>query len=468
MNARHSGVRIVAGLLGAILLLPCVTFLVMVLAHQASEAQAPALLPETPRPPGQGVKLDPSTSGPLFRDVVETTMVPVHNTATGETTWRPRQHTRRIPVTKTQSLVARSPRPHGVEVLKLASDVRGMKPDADGRDAKLEALRAALTREFEQMHEAEGKLIEQMEARLEALKSRHQQREDQRDRIVERRAGELTGELDSLDWHAQGATGPALQPMPPVDANGTSYVAPQMAPPTILWPSEPKRPSEYRPVDPLETPALPAPQSAPRPVRPPTGSADPFGANPFGNRATPPSVPSRRVELSTVGPSNPFDLARRISTAVADLEQAQREVELFRKLVERGAAPRSELHSKQTLAQKLERDIKFSHAQFNALKHQLQRDSEAATDRLERIMKKRFQLEQDRGGKAALSAVDDERDEAAAARTSAIAKLTEFHEAERILNEFEQAATDDSSAEENQSDASGGDAHADSEESSPE
>ena len=94
---------------------------------------------------------------------------------------------------------------HGPDIQRLLGEIAEAPEEAQ---AKLsENLKTMLAEEFDEMHEAQAKEIESLEVRLEKLHSKHQQRTENKDKIIERRMSELVGSNDPYAWRPESNSG---------------------------------------------------------------------------------------------------------------------------------------------------------------------------------------------------------------------------------------------------------------------
>lgn len=100
---------------------------------------------------------------------------------------------------------------HGREVMELLNGLNGADPA--NQDEIEKRLTDTLSTEFDAMQSEQVKQIEDMQRRLVELKSRHEIRNDNKDKIVQRRVIELMGRNDPFAWN-QGTTPRFATPVP--------------------------------------------------------------------------------------------------------------------------------------------------------------------------------------------------------------------------------------------------------------
>ena len=332
------------------------------------------------------------------RTVVEeqTRQVPVTvvdpTTGEYETTYREERVT--VPRMVVEYYPVKTPS-HSDSVLKLIEQLRTMGRDDDGRDEKLAEVKELLKDEFAQQHEKQAAEIANTEARLESVKKMHQQREENRDRIIQRRIDELLGEPNELDWYPNergtsvvgavplGAARTGL-PMPRLDADSTigrlDYFPPTPTPtPT---PTQRSTKSTNAPRLPGVTLVQPAPTSVTANPRNTSRSLGAVGPGPGVNPGS--TASTRRIEVSTSGDRNVFDLARRLSTSVLSEAAARSELDRTRELRDRGAVTSSEVRKRELELNQATNDSRLLRAQWKALGDGIRRDIQFAESELER------------------------------------------------------------------------------------
>jgi hypothetical protein len=237
---------------------------------------------------------------------------------TGSQVMKKREVRRVVPVGSASYAASRHPSPHDPIVMQLAGELRAMEEDDQRRAFKLDELRTRLSLEFSQMHENQSEEIKRTEQRLESLKKLHQQRDENRDKIVQRRIDEILGKADDLRWNpdtpnpqpairgpAYSAAQPGLIPARPIGIGGTpvlprNFNSSKQA--TAEPPPVPQSPSQLVPPD---SPRAPAHHSASA-----TNSETIHSANDSGCRVH----TSRCVDIGhqqTVSTGSPFRFGQR-------------------------------------------------------------------------------------------------------------------------------------------------------------
>ena len=126
------------------------------------------------------------------------------------------------------------------QTTKLLNTLRGTR-DKEQREHLKDQLQESVAQEFDRRHETQADEIRQVEERLRRLREVHQQREENKERIVQRRVHELIGQPDIYQWNYQLPAGTQNQPAAPA----LNYpVETQYRPMPIGIPGPPHLPSE--------------------------------------------------------------------------------------------------------------------------------------------------------------------------------------------------------------------------------
>jgi len=385
----------------------------------------PALVPATEHVVGD-VRPEPAT---VYRPVTETEYreqrvtiaVPERDPQTGQTVMKPREIVRQVPVTTQRWIKESQSVVHDPNITQLANQLRTMDEADENRQTKLNQLRQRLELEFAQMHDNQAKEIEQTSERLEALKQLHQQRGQNKDRIVQRRIDELLGKTDVTQWNAPNLQSnspprPANLLGPPRAYGTTDSVAPM---PRTYGPVI--QPDRASPIDVapdairgiLITPNRqvaqpPAPLSSARKNSTPTNQDSLLNrpaVSTFRSAAEPPTVdpalppnsyqqrqptaqlgqslpqPPVRIAMFSVGEL--FQLARDSADALAALADAEVDYERLRKLNDKGAVSSTELRIAKSKLEKLQRNVELNEYQLEAISESFDRNLKFAESSLE-------------------------------------------------------------------------------------
>lgn len=256
----------------------------------------------------------PSTLRPVteteYRTETFETALPVFNPITGMTDVKTVTETRVVPTIQVRIESDQSRPPHDPMIGQLTSELRESDNHDEAYERKLLELTKRLELEFAAMHESQAKQITETEERLDSLKKLHQQRGENKEKIVRRRIDELLGRADALQWEIQSPTpnqnefqrvrtwnqldlhpsgpGPVVPPIPSAGIS-SRYWQQQWAPP-------PSAPGTVSPVAPTAPTA------------------------PFAPRFTDPFAPPRPAESRT---RNEFRQANPTSAFVPDDEIRQ-------------------------------------------------------------------------------------------------------------------------------------------------
>lgn len=315
---------------------------------------------------------------PAYRPITETQFreqrvqvyEPVVDKKTGETKFETREIVQRVPVVTTRMVRTTSKTSHDPRVAKLAGELREMSDDDDGRDGKLKELRQRLELEFSAMHENQAKEIKQTAARLESLKRLHDERGENKDKIIQRRIDELLGKEDALRWNATTA----VETQAPTRA--------VYAQPTRVFPSTPEPTRAITPV-PAKPPVpqvglYPNSVQLPSPPKPP-GISD-TRARSFQRveiKTNPSSSQSRRSDAaSTLG--EVFQLARNSANTIAELAENESRQDQLAKLKEKGLLPVSEFRKAELQIERLKREVELNKLQLEALAASFERELKVA------------------------------------------------------------------------------------------
>ncbi len=364
-----------------------------------------------------------------YRPVTETyyaervTMVPVESldakTGKKRITWH--QQLQRVPRSKTTYVPVALPQ-HDPQVIKLANELRNMSEDDERRVAKTEELRELLDKEFGELHKKQSAEIERTEARLASLRKLHEQRSSNQDRIVGRRIEQLVGEPKELQWApTQQLSQPGVLPNRPAEpyqpnlpqrlssdalrsrSQAPVYQAPVYQAPGMRAPSDGGS-ATLRLKTELSRPVSPQNPSTPErlasggrtriPMQPPNSLAPPQDRRPdvaldpnagiVYRKGQPVGVVQQRhrIEVTSSGSSELFELARRLLRA-RSAENAAQEEWKANKSLPKGAIPGSLVRDATLRLADAKRDQALTQAEWKALDDRIQRDLEYANNAMD-------------------------------------------------------------------------------------
>ena len=370
----------------------------------------------------RGPTESPNTPDGEWRAVMETEYrteeveikQPVRNPETGVIELKNSTVIRRVPVTRQRFIRAGVVNGHDPMVARLVGELREMDEEDKNQDRKLSELKQRLELEFANMHEQQEKEIEQTEARLDALKKLHQQRGENRDKIVQRRIDELLGRSDALQWEIVSSQklpaiaesedrstqtfGPPqtwVRPAPP-PAAGT---APGQADPRTLrpqffgWdPFGPPPPKDHpdlapTPVAPV-APFAPVAPAAPRPPvagRPQLGGLPGSGAVFIEERVFLDHQSGPRPGDSSSTISRIFELARKTGAARSALESSELELEQSEDARRRGLLSNTGFQQMRARHDQLQREVQLNQLELEALTDSMLRSQQFAEEQFKSL-----------------------------------------------------------------------------------
>jgi hypothetical protein len=290
---------------------------------------------------------------------------------TGKKVYKQQEVVRRVPVTTTRFVRTIQHSSHDPKVTKLVSELRAMKDDDEEHEAKLEELRQQLESEFSKMHETQAKEIDKTAQRLDSLKQVHQQRGENKDRIVQRRVDQLLGKADALQWKTSTGTassGPVQQSYLPQSSSPLVATSRQIA---QTFPA------------PVRSARVGAPPLAPVAQKPGNKRTNSFQRVEVSDSVPvrPSARPQISVSASAIG--EVFQLARNSANAMAELSEIQVEHDQFSRLRDSGVIPINELRKAELKLARLKREVKLNQLQLEALRESLERELKLAESTLE-------------------------------------------------------------------------------------
>ncbi len=349
-----------------------------------------------------------------FRPVTETAYreetveikVPVLDPATGQQVEKLQRVIRRVPVMTTR-YVRTHPSGHDPKTTQLVNELRSMTENDKQRGEKIDELRQRLDSEFSKMHEQQAEEIARTQQRLDSLKSVHQQRGDNRDKIVQRRIDELLGKPDSLRWEISpqptAVPGPSDLSIPmqqplsnPPQFRGSSRLEikvespPGSVPQNSDWRDTPhirsiESVAGVNP-DPMAD-AVPG-IAAVQPPRPPSFLGPPnfLGSD---ERTRVNLMPSGIQDFARLNRGSLFDLARSAAAAKTELDATEAELERLEKLGERDAVAASVVAQAALKIRQLKKQLRLDELELESLAQQFQRELDLAVVSLERLTEAR-------------------------------------------------------------------------------
>ncbi|MCR9293020.1 MAG: hypothetical protein NXI32_09905 [bacterium] len=205
---------------------------------------------------------------------------------------------------------------------KLAAELRRI-PESERDEAKTQRLRELLLKEFDSRQQQQVERLEQILAEAKRAGEILDQREAQKDQIIERRITELLGGKDPMNWdYAPGLTSPRGDSSVRLGypLNGWDQAAfPFYGQAQIPQPAEAPIQGPVPGWNPAAPPSPSFPNSAPQPAQPPMTQP----------RITQPAIPQAPAAIS----SSAFDLERAESEASV---RRAREAEVARTLLREG------------------------------------------------------------------------------------------------------------------------------------
>ncbi|TWT82503.1 hypothetical protein CA13_39660 [Planctomycetes bacterium CA13] len=360
-----------------------------------------------------------------YQDVTRAVPVTTVENETGETKTTYRMETTRVPM-QTQRWVPIGPTISGRH--PLVNALRSMSKDDEKREEKITELRQQLEQEFDQMHSRQEKEIRETRERLESLTKRHEQRGENRDKIVLRRMNELLGESDELDWDPNSIPMQTRNNGLTFNASANEFISPpypnQIQPPTL-----PVGPAVLSPQPNSPTPYL-------RERIPLSDQTRPQAESDFRDRRSGFFNQDRtNIQAPALGKSNSanetiFSLARDYASAKAELEEAEPYCKATEELRAQGAVPLFELQKAQSRLKRAQQDMVIRNMQVDAESEALRRtidfhglEVKNARDKLSLI-----QTSGDPGIKSRIERLDAvaQLEKAEKARETAVANFEQF------------------------------------------
>ncbi|MFK8114725.1 MAG: hypothetical protein AB8B91_21165 [Rubripirellula sp.] len=320
-----------------------------------------------------------------FRDEKYTVTIPYQDPATGTVRSRTETRVRRVPVTTQRwhvqnysgSLPPGGLPPVNREVAGLLNHLQGASPiaDEDEKAAKMDHLRSLLGEEFAEMHHRQAKEIESAKDRLEALIELHDERDQNRERIIQRRMDDLLGKRNALDWQVDSAqaTSNSRRVASGLSGSGQASGFPGRTGPPVASPGPPSTRSLQSPTSNFNSP----PQqrggsSTQRQTSPARALRDPEN----GQSRLPPY--QNDVKRSGSRMTEVYDVLEKLTIASGELRLAEAKQKTLQMLRDKGEIPQQELQNSLLATSNTKSQVAFFEKRLKGMQSSLIREIKMA------------------------------------------------------------------------------------------
>ncbi|TWU43530.1 hypothetical protein Q31b_25710 [Novipirellula aureliae] len=296
--------------------------------------------------------------------------------------------------------------------IQLAEELRAMSADDENREAKLAELRQLLEKEFDQKHAEHERELAETRQRLSVLLERHQQRSENKNKIVDRRMGDLISGEAVLQWQTV--------PQPRIPLNYTNPFAPNSPPPALTpSPAANTDEGELTPPPPVFSPQPNAPRFAPGETVP----------SPISS----PKLFEPRSSNDTI-----FTFARQFAAAKAELGEAETADKQAEELRRKGAIPNYERMKEKNRLERAIQNMELYNMHAKAMRETMERAIEARKEESE-SKREMWSLVEEKFGLGIMSYMEvvQAKERSAAAKEAfevAVAELQQFDEAMKAVN----------------------------------